>query len=60
MGERPYIRAEEGGGLTNVLSCDRMLYKPTHTPCVYVDSLNVDVAMITITVTITLETKMGS
>ncbi len=27
------------------------------TPCVYVESLNVDVATITITVTITLETK---
>ncbi len=30
---------------------------PTHTPCVYIESLNVDVATITITVTISLETK---
>ncbi len=34
-------------------------HDPTHVaaPCVYVESLNVDVATITITVTITLETK---
>ncbi len=50
---------KRGVGLQYVLSCDRMLYKPTHTPCVYVESLNVDVAIITITVTLTLETKMG-
>ncbi len=43
MGERPYICAEEGGGLT---------IHP-HTMCL----CNIDVATITITVTITLGTK---
>ncbi len=32
MGDPPYIRSEEGGGPIILLSCDRMLYKPTHVP----------------------------
>ncbi len=59
MGKRPSAQ-KRGVGLQYVLSCDRMEYKPTHTPCVYVESLNVDVATITITVTITLETKTAT
>ncbi len=40
MGEHPYIRAEEGGGLT-IRTFMRWDVAP-HTPCVYVESITVE------------------